>query len=86
MAQMHGHGELVCDQVGGMVAHILDSLESRMGALAAVWISLGVTNLTCLANLLLAALHEQQSVMLSILLALTTGITLFLTGIASCAC
>ncbi len=67
-------------QVGAMVAYIMDSLESRMGALGAVWISLGLTNLACMANLGLGYLHDQESAMMSVLLAASTGVTLFLSG------
>ena len=65
-----------------MVAYILDSLQSRMGALGAVWISLGLTNLACLVNLALPLFHTAayESIMMSVLLAFAMGLTLFLTG------
>ena len=65
-----------------MVAYILDSLQSRMGALGAVWISLGLTNLACMANLALPLIHPaaNESILMSVLLAFAMGLTLFLTG------
>ena len=63
-----------------MVAYILDSLESREGALGALWISLGVTNLACMASLVLSFLQTNESIVMSLALAFSIGLTLFLTG------
>lgn len=65
-----------------MVAYMLDSLQSRMGALGAVWISLGLTNLACMVNLALPLFQPSanESTLMSLLLAFAMGLTLFLTG------
>ncbi|KAK9838795.1 hypothetical protein WJX74_003461 [Apatococcus lobatus] len=83
VAELGGKAAIGVLLVGAMVAYILDSLQSRMGALGAVWISLGLTNLACIVNLALPLFNAaaNESIMMSVLLAFAMGLTLFLTGI-----
>ncbi|KAK9785342.1 hypothetical protein WJX73_005937 [Symbiochloris irregularis] len=63
--------------VGSMVTYILDTLRYREGALAAIWIMLGATNF---GLILTTVFLSQDRNVLSLLIALTNGLLLFLTG------
>ena len=61
-----------------MLTYTMDALRYREGALAAIWLSLGLTNLSLLFTT--AALALERGVVLSLLTAICNGSTLFMTG------
>ena len=65
-------------QVGSMVIYILDALQHREAALIAVWLSLGLMNMSF--GLTALFFTDTRSIMMPILTAFMNGITLFLTG------
>ena len=65
-------------QVGSMVIYILDALQYREAALLAVWLSLGLMNMSF--GLTVLFFTDTQLILIPLLTAITNGITLFLTG------
>ena len=61
-----------------MVIYILDALQYREAALLAVWLSLGLFNMSFALTILFFS--ETTSVVIPLLTAVMNGITLFLTG------
>ena len=61
-----------------MLTYTMDALRYREGALAAVWLSLGLTNLSLLFTT--ASLALERGILLSLLTAVCNGATLFMTG------
>ena len=63
-----------------MLTFIMDALRYREGALAAVWLSLGLTNMSLLFTT--ASLALERGIVLSLLTAVCNGSVLFMTGAA----
>lgn len=63
-----------------MVAYVLDALRQKEGAFAAVWVTLGVVNLTLLFTG--AAFPDGRPIPLGLCVMVTNGATLLLTGMA----
>ena len=61
-----------------MLTYTLDALRYREGALASIWLSLGLTNLSLLYTA--ASLVWERGVLLSLLTAVCNGSILFMTG------
>ena len=76
---LHHHGsshQLL--QVGAMVIYILDALQHREAALLAVWLCLGLMNMSF--GLTVVLFTKNTTILTSILTAVMNGITLFMTG------
>lgn len=65
-------------QVGAMVIYILDAIQHREAALLAVWLCLGLMNMSF--GLTVLFFTSTSSILISILMAVMNGITLFMTG------
>lgn len=65
-------------QVGSMVIYILDALQHREAALLAVWLALGLMNMSF--GLTALFFTDNHSILTPILTSVMNGITLFLTG------
>lgn len=65
-------------QVGAMVIYILDAIQHREAALLAVWLCLGLMNMSFALTVLIFT--NNSSILVSVLMAIMNGITLFMTG------
>lgn len=65
-------------QVGAMLIYILDAIQHREAALLAVWLCLGLMNMSFALTVLIFT--NNSSIPVSILMAIMNGITLFMTG------
>ncbi|KAK9824524.1 hypothetical protein WJX72_011089 [[Myrmecia] bisecta] len=63
--------------VGAMVTYILDAMRYREGAIGAIWLTLGMCNL----SLVFTSLTSPRPIPLSILVSIINGTTLFMTGV-----
>lgn len=61
-----------------MVAYVLDALRQKEGSFAAVWVTLGVVNLTLLFTG--AAFPTGRPILLGLCVMVANGATLLLTG------
>lgn len=61
-----------------MVIYILDAIQHREAALLAVWLCLGLMNMSF--GLTVLFFTSTSSILISILMAVMNGITLFMTG------
>lgn len=61
-----------------MVIYILDAVQHREAALLAVWLCLGLMNMSF--GLTVLFFTNTSTILISILMAVMNGITLFLTG------
>lgn len=65
-------------QTGAMVAYVLDALRQKEGAFAAIWVTLGVVNLTLLVTA--SAFPPGRPVILGLCVMIMNGATLLITG------
>ena len=69
-------------QVGAMIIYILDAVQHREAALLAVWLCLGLMNMSFALTVLFFT--NNSSRVISVLMAIMNGITLFMTGKQLC--
>lgn len=65
-------------QVGAMIIYILDAVQHREAALLAVWLCLGLMNMSFALTVLFFTSNSSR--VISVLMAIMNGITLFMTG------
>ena len=65
-------------QVGAMVAYILDAARYREGALGSIWLTMGLVNMSLWFSE--AVFFSTRPLVMSIMIAIGAGITLFTTG------
>ena len=69
-------------QVGAMIIYILDAVQHREAALLAVWLCLGLMNMSFALTVLFFT--NNSSRVISVLMTVMNGITLFMTGKRLC--
>ncbi|KAA6419880.1 MAG: hypothetical protein FRX49_10243, partial [Trebouxia sp. A1-2] len=79
LAGFGGTISICVGMVGSMVIYILDALQHREAALIAVWVCLGLMNMSF--GLTALFFSDTRSIMTPILTSVMNGITLFLTGV-----
>ena len=70
-----------------MITYTLDALRYREGAISAVWLTLGLTNMSMLISG--AAFGGQNPIIFAMLVSMSSGFLLFLTGewlLSICCC